>query len=338
MSLNVYPEATRSTEPTPQSTDLAVAVTKLRGQIWAFGVPSWLFGVTDRSLAAFTDGYVSAIELAQLFTAAFFFISWLYLKPEEVSEDDRVSALNPIRWDTILQSQRSYLYPMWSRMMELRDQHLISQDYVLSVPYLCQIYHLLNLKHLESVHNFSLNNLRVIKVSELQQTSIGGRVKFQTVLDSPFNILRIWRQPIVEVDLILHSPYSVELSIPVYGDKRITVLFNALPTSDNEHKFLIDIYGNLGWFKPILQVLLHVAACLTLFEDLPYLQKLAARTQDRLLSSGRVSQQDTMWLYKRFVDLYGASLASTDGATIADQPLRLLKSADPEATSAALGN
>jgi hypothetical protein len=158
----------------------------------------------------------------------------------------------------------------------------------------------------------------VIKVSDVQHTSVGGKVTFQTVLDSPFNILRIWRQPIVEVDLILHSPYSVELSIPVYGEKRITVLFNALPMGNSEHKFLIDIYSNLGWFKPVLQLMLHVAACLTLFEDLPYLQQLAARTPNRLLNSGRASQRDTMGLYRRFVHLYNSSLsAEADQSAIA---------------------
>ncbi|NJL85954.1 MAG: hypothetical protein HC886_08200 [Leptolyngbyaceae cyanobacterium SM1_1_3] len=53
----------------------------LRIGIWSFGNASWLFGISDRTLAAFADGYLSAIDIAQLFTAAFFFVSWLFLMP-----------------------------------------------------------------------------------------------------------------------------------------------------------------------------------------------------------------------------------------------------------------
>lgn len=54
---------------------------KLRWGIWLLGISSWLFGITDRSFASFADGYLSAIDITQLFTASFFFISWLFLKP-----------------------------------------------------------------------------------------------------------------------------------------------------------------------------------------------------------------------------------------------------------------
>jgi hypothetical protein len=165
----------------------------------------------------------------------------------------------------------------------------------------------LNLKHLESIHSFSLNNLRVIKISHFQPTNSGGIIKFQTVLDSPLNPLRIWRQAIVEVSLILHTPYTVELSIPVYNNKHITVIFNALPINNNEHKLFIDIYSNLKWPKPLLQLLLHFASSLTLFEDLPYLRKLAERNIHRLVNMSKVSNHETMWLYRRFVDLYSSS-------------------------------
>ncbi|MFE4105380.1 hypothetical protein [Almyronema epifaneia] len=53
----------------------------LRVGIWSFGNASWLFGISDRTLAAFADGYLSAVDIAQLFTAAFFFVSWLFLMP-----------------------------------------------------------------------------------------------------------------------------------------------------------------------------------------------------------------------------------------------------------------
>lgn len=53
----------------------------LRQGIWVFGVSSWLFGITDRSIACLSDGYLSALDITQLFTASFFFVSWLFLKP-----------------------------------------------------------------------------------------------------------------------------------------------------------------------------------------------------------------------------------------------------------------
>ncbi len=53
----------------------------LKTGIWSVGTASWLFGISDRTLAAFMDGYLSAIDIVQLFTAAFFFVSWLFLKP-----------------------------------------------------------------------------------------------------------------------------------------------------------------------------------------------------------------------------------------------------------------
>ncbi len=54
---------------------------KLRWGIWIVGISSWVFGITDRSFASFADGYLSAIDITQLFTASFFFVSWLFLKP-----------------------------------------------------------------------------------------------------------------------------------------------------------------------------------------------------------------------------------------------------------------
>ncbi|MBF2021107.1 MAG: hypothetical protein IGR93_13610 [Hydrococcus sp. C42_A2020_068] len=48
---------------------------------WFLGIAAWLFGTIDRSLAAFADGYVSAIDLMQIAIAAFLFVCWLFLKP-----------------------------------------------------------------------------------------------------------------------------------------------------------------------------------------------------------------------------------------------------------------
>ncbi|MBW4470990.1 MAG: hypothetical protein KME45_11390 [Stenomitos rutilans HA7619-LM2] len=53
----------------------------LRQGIWLLGTSFWVFGILDRSLASFSDGYLSAIDIVQLLTASFFFVSWLLLKP-----------------------------------------------------------------------------------------------------------------------------------------------------------------------------------------------------------------------------------------------------------------
>lgn len=278
-----------------------------RSGLWLFGIPSWLFGIVDRSFAAFTDGYISSVELVHLFTASFFFLGWIYLKPEESLNIGGIGAVKSYLTEAKNYIDESSLRTTTTRMLELQEQHAIHQEYILPFHYICQIYHLLNLKHLETIHNFSLNNLKVIGVSQIQPTQSGGMVRFQTVLDSPANVLRIWRQPIVEVGLTLHTPYTVELCIPVYNNKYIAVLFNVIPINNNEHKLVIDIYSNLEWPRPLLQVILHFAACLTLFEDLPYLQKIAQKKTHQLVNLKGISERDTMWLYRRFVKLHGAS-------------------------------
>jgi hypothetical protein len=292
MSINSIQKDTDVTKNSPQLLELefALFIVRLKNGVWLAGIPSWLFGITDRSLAAFADGYISSVEVFQLFTASFFFLSWLYLRPEQD-----------------FQSDDGYLCPTQDNRFELKKRHMISQEYILPFPYLCQIYHLLNLKHLETIHKFSLNNLRVISISSFQPTAIGGMIQFQTILESPLNALRIWRQPIVEVDLILHTPYTIELSIPVYNGKRITVMFYALPLTQSEHHLFIEIYSDLDWPKPILQILLHFASCLTLFEDLPYLRNLYEKNIERLFTVNLASNHQTMLLFKRFVELYGSN-------------------------------
>jgi hypothetical protein len=195
-----------------------------------------------------------------------------------------------------------------SRMDELKEHHLISQRYFFPFPYLCQIYHLLNLKHLENVHTFSLSNLEILKVSHFQSSEVGGTIKFETILRSPLNILRLWRQPIVEVDLILHDPYTVELKIPIYRQKQVTVLFNVIPLQNRGHELFIDIYSSLSRFKPLLKLVFHCASCLTVLEDLPYIRKLAERNLKRLVELNKVSNHETMQLFKRFTELYGVGV------------------------------
>jgi hypothetical protein len=48
-----------------------------------------------------------------------------------------------------------------ARMLRLRKLQMISQCYTIVVPYLCQIHHLLNLKHLEALHSLSLKGLKI---------------------------------------------------------------------------------------------------------------------------------------------------------------------------------
>ncbi|MBW4629342.1 MAG: hypothetical protein KME49_28490 [Brasilonema octagenarum HA4186-MV1] len=63
------------------SSDSKQFVGNIKNGIWVFGISSWLFGITDRSIASFSDGYLSAMDLTQLFTAGIFLVAWLFLKP-----------------------------------------------------------------------------------------------------------------------------------------------------------------------------------------------------------------------------------------------------------------
>ncbi|BAY18296.1 hypothetical protein NIES21_41420 [Anabaenopsis circularis NIES-21] len=275
--------------------EFALVLDQIKNCVWLIGIPSWLFAITDRSVAIFYDGNLSPIDILQLLMTCLFFVSWLYLKPEESLNSNDVE---PNEYEEYLSRSQAHKF-------RLKKRHMISQDYILPFPYYCQIYHLLNLKHLETVHKFSLNSLKILSISQFQPTNIGGVIKFTTMLQPNINLLRFWRQPIVEVDLILHTPYTIELSIPAYNDKRIVVIFHAFPLSEREHQLFIDIYSDLEWPKPILQFILHCAACLTLFEDLPYLQALAEKNVERLFNVNLASKQETMLLFKRFIELYG---------------------------------
>lgn len=288
------------------STETNSFINQLKTGIWWVGIPLWLFGITDRGFAAFSDGSFSGTEAVLTLMTVFFFVSWLFLKPEtyQPEEDQAPVDYTPFSF----QPASIHLEATQARMAELHNYHMISQSYILPFPYLCQIYHLLNLKHLETIHSFSLNNLRVVKVSHREQTEQGGVVKFQTVLDSPLNVLRIWRQSIAEAQLTLHSPYTVELGIPVYGDKVIIVIFNTIPLSHTEHQFCVDIYSNLKWYKPFLKSILHFASILTLLEDLPYLRALAQTNAQRLFNINKKNiNQEMMWLLGRFTSLYGSN-------------------------------
>ena len=66
------------------SAELAAFLSKLKSGIWVLGISSWVFGISDRTIAALMDGYFSALDIVQLFTAAFFFVGWLFLKPTKL--------------------------------------------------------------------------------------------------------------------------------------------------------------------------------------------------------------------------------------------------------------
>lgn len=66
------------------SFELIAFLSNLRNGIWLLGISSWIFGIIDRSVASFADGYLSALDITQLFTASFFFVSWLLLKPSSM--------------------------------------------------------------------------------------------------------------------------------------------------------------------------------------------------------------------------------------------------------------
>jgi hypothetical protein len=103
----------------------------------------------------------------------------------------------------------------------------------------------------------------------------------------------------------------IELTIPVYGGKRMIVLFNVFPLSYTAHEFSIDVYTDLPYPKFLLKAVLHLASVFTLYEDLPYLKKLSKKGADGLLTLKRVSNHKSMWLFKRFVNLYGSKAQSS---------------------------
>jgi hypothetical protein len=279
-----------------------------RSHIWVVGILLLLIGLSEQSNLIFADNHVSSWEFFHVVAIAFLVVSWISLRPELEAEPDLSARLETVQPHAILPHDEAYYSTTHSLMRELNNYHVVSQIHTLPFPYLSQIYHLLNLKHLETVHSNSLGSLKVIDVSDFQTTQIGGAVKFRTTLNSPINLLKIWRQSIVDVDLILHTPYTVELNIPMYGEKRMIVMFNVFPLGNTAHELFIDIYTDLKWPKWLLTSVLHLAALFTVYEDLPYLKKLSERGLEGLLNPNRTLSHKTMWLFKRFVNLHGSRM------------------------------
>jgi hypothetical protein len=284
--------------------------TKIRVGLWRCGSLFLIFAMVERSFAFFAGGASSIAELVQILMIFSLCTVWRYLEPKNLditSIVENIPTLKSYRIDSGAPQHEPYRHKTEARMLQIERYHLITQEYILPIPYLCQIYHLLNLRHLESVHSFSLNHLKVTNVNQFRATASGGVIEFQTVLNSPVNLLKVLRRPTVDVKLTLHTPYTIELSIPAYRGKKIAIIFNILPLSNREHKLFIDIYSDLILPRPILQTILHFASSLTLLEDLPYLHKLAG---SNIQTSSRIGKSNhrMMQLFNRFVELYGSSL------------------------------
>lgn len=54
----------------------------IRVQVWWFGIVFWVFGLLDRSVAAFADGSIAWVEAWQVFVAVVFFFLWAVLRPD----------------------------------------------------------------------------------------------------------------------------------------------------------------------------------------------------------------------------------------------------------------
>ncbi len=91
MKLNIFEAKKLELMNNQQSSELSIFVANLKHGIWLIGIASWLFGITDRSIASFSDGYLSATDIIQLFTASFFFVSWLYLKPAQQFSNEGIN-------------------------------------------------------------------------------------------------------------------------------------------------------------------------------------------------------------------------------------------------------
>ncbi|MGB3200629.1 MAG: hypothetical protein WBA99_06995 [Nodosilinea sp.] len=260
--------------------------------LWLLAIPAIGYGAVERGLAAFAQTDINVNDISYCLIALVLLMAWVCIG---LVEDPST---------TTLLNEKDLPAPAIA--VPPGSDCIAQQSYRLPFPYLCQIYHLLNLKHLEDIHRFSLGNLKVIKISHFQATQEGGQIRFKTVLDSPFNVLRLWRDPSVDVDLTIHSPHQIELKVPAYGQKCIRVLFNVIPLTTDEHYLCIQMFSDLKWPRELLKAMLLLAASLTLLEDLPYLRHLARRSYKQLsrrpLQRREASQ--AMQLFQRYIDLY----------------------------------
>jgi len=107
------------------------------------------------------------------------------------------------------------------------------------------------------------------------------------------------------VDLILHTPYQIELKVPVYNEKHIHVLFNVWPLNQNEHQLSVKMFSDLGWPNTVMKAILIIAASLTLLEDLPYLSQLSTINLGRSRHPDKEALKTPgMQLFQRYLRLY----------------------------------
>lgn len=259
--------------------------------LWLLAIPAIIYGAADRGWAAFSTATVNPTDISYCLIALVLLLGWVNIGLAE----DRLDALT-LAGDELVRANA----------LAVESNRITQQCYRLPFPYLCQIYHLLNVGHLESIHRFSLGNLKVMKIGDFNKTEAGGQIRFKTMLDSPMNVLRLWRDPSVEVELTIHSPHQIELKVPAYGQKFIHVLFSVMPLSDKEHHLSIQMFSDLQWPRELLKAVLIVAASLTLLEDLPYLHHLTKRNYDGLFSQAPRPQKPSQarQLFYRYVDLY----------------------------------
>lgn len=106
----------------------------LKNGIWLLGVSSWGVGIFSRTVLALTDSYLTAIELSQVLLSLLLFFSWLCFKPGNseinTSSDYSISKLSEYQANFMHQQSSLYLDTTQSRMAELRNQHMITQEYV----------------------------------------------------------------------------------------------------------------------------------------------------------------------------------------------------------------
>lgn len=261
--------------------------------LWLLAIPAIIYGAIERGVAAFFSPVLDVTDISYCLIGLIVLLGWICIGlAEDIPDVTSVEEAEQIK---------SAIAP--------DSDYIAQQTYRLPFPYLCQVYHLLNVQHLEDIHRFSLGNLKVVKVSSFQKTQEGGKICFETMLNSPFNVLRLWRNPVVEVELTIYSPHQIELKVPAYGQKFIRVLFNVIPLNAEEHHLSIQMFSNLSWPKELLKAVLIVASSLTLLEDLPYLHYLAKRNYGRLFSSASAKRRSSqaMQLFHRYADLYNGS-------------------------------
>lgn len=276
-----------------------------RNILWLLGIPVCLVAIVFQEINSLEDGYVCNLEFLYSIITLSFLVIWIALKPSVTG----CKVLKDTDIDLNLYHQNpDYHAVTEARTVELKKDRIISQLHILPFPYLSQIYHLLNLKHLETVHGYSLGRLKVTDIHDFQSTPLGGSVKFRTTVSSPINILKMWRQSTIDVTLTLHNPYMVELNVPVYGDKQMVVLFKVFPSDRKTHKFLVDIYTDLPYPKFLLRSILHFASVFTIYEDIPYLKQLSGKDWDFKVAGNSILNPTAMCLLKRFVSLYGSDL------------------------------